>query len=369
MRDGMDRISFVDFQKGLMVALILTGHYMQFYVYLGSELYWDDPLYKGLYIFVFAYYFAVSGYAVSSSLANIRLSAVIKYKFVQYILPFCFWYMLGVIFIAGLHAYQAGELVRPPIPLMAGFVTSFWIMFSDVLCTVLIRIILKLPMSARLTIPISILVVFLIPNGDRLALLSMVRYAYLAFATGYLFGLYRIDVTPRWWMVLVMIPICGAIYQFWTIDTFVYNNRLNYLGAATRDQVALMIVGTAAFSFVAYPVLKWLHAKLSGFSALNNYLYMLASLNSLIILFEVDFYYVINHGGLVKTDIYLVDLVIAAVGSFAVMALIPKTFYLITPGTPLFRLIWGTTAAMDDGSFNERHSARPLGTARKVFER
>jgi hypothetical protein len=369
MRDGMDRISFVDFQKGLMVALILTGHYMQFYVYLGSELYWDDPLYKGLYIFVFAYYFAVSGYAVSSSLANIRLSAVVKYKFVQYILPFCFWYMLGLIFIAGLHAYQAGELVRPPIALMAGFVTSFWIMFSDVLCTVLIRIILKLPMSARLTIPISILIVFLIPNGDRLALLSMVRYAYLAFATGYLFGLYRIDVTPRWWMVLVMIPICGAIYQFWTIDTFVYNNRLNYLSAATRDQVALMIVGTAAFSFVAYPILKWLHAKLRGFSAVNNYLYMLASLNSLIILFEVDFYYVINHGGLVKTDIYLVDLAIAAVGSFAVMALIPKTFYLIQPGTPLFRLIWGTTAAMDDGSFNERHSARPLRTARKVFER
>jgi hypothetical protein len=42
----MDRISFVNFQKGLMVASILTGHYMQFYVYSGSELYWDDPRIK-----------------------------------------------------------------------------------------------------------------------------------------------------------------------------------------------------------------------------------------------------------------------------------------------------------------------------------
>jgi hypothetical protein len=354
----MDRISFLDFQKGLMVALILTGHYVQFYVYSGSELYWDDPLQKGLYIFIFAYYFAVSGYAVSSNLANIKLSAVIKYKFVQYILPFFFWYVLGLIFIAGLHAYRTGEFARPPIPLMTGFVNAFWILFSDVLCTVLIRIILMLPTSARLTIPISILVVFLIPNGDRLALISMVRYAYLAFATGYLFGLYRIDVTPRWWMVLVMIPICGAIFQFWNIDTFIYTNRLNYLGAATRGQVALMILGTAAFSFVAYPILKWLHAKLSDFSGLNNYLYMLASLNSLIILFEVDFYYLISHGELVKTNIYPVDLAIACVGSFAVMALIPKTFYLIPPGTPLFRLIWGTTAAMEDGLFNERQQRK-----------
>jgi hypothetical protein len=350
----MDRISFVDFQKGLMVAAILTGHYMQFYVYSGSELYWDDPLYKGLYIFVFAYYFAVSGYAVSSNLADIKVSAAIKYKFVQYILPFFFWYFLGLIFIAGLHAYQTGQLARLPIPLMTGFVNSFWILFSDVFCTLLIRIILMLPTLARLTIPISILLVFLIPNGDRMALVAMVRYAYLAFATGYLFGLYRIDVTPRWWMVMVMIPICGAIYQFWTIDTFIYNNRLNYMSTATRGQVALMILGTAAFSFVAYPILKWLHARLSGFSGLNNYLYMLASLNSLIILFEVDFYYVINHGGLAKTDIYLVDLAIASVGSFAVMALIPKTFRLIPPGTPLFRFIWGTTAAMGDGVLNKR---------------
>jgi hypothetical protein len=337
-----------------MVALILTGHYLQFYVYSGSELYWDDPLQKGLYIFVFAYYYAVSGYVVSPSLAEVKLSAVIKYKFTQYILPFFFWYALGVIFIVCFHAHQTGGFAKPSIPLLAGFVFSFWILFSDVVCTVLIRIILVLPMSARLTIPISILVVFLIPNGNRLALLSMLRYAYLAFATGCLFRLYRIDVTPRWWMVLVMIPICGAIYQFWTIDTFIYSNRLNYLSAATRYEVVLMILGTAAFCFVAFPIVKWLHFKFSGFSSLNNYLYMLASLNSLVILFEVDFYYVINQSGLVKTDIYLVDLAIATVGSFAVMALIPKTFYLIPPGTPLFRLIWGTTAAMDDGLLNER---------------
>jgi hypothetical protein len=120
----------------------------------------------------------------------------------------------------------------------------------------------------------------------------------------------------------------------------------------------LMILGTAAFCFVAYPILKWLHAKLSDFSGLNNYLYMLASLNSLIILFEVDFYYVISHGELLKTNIYPVDLAIACVGSFAVMALIPKTFYLIPPGTPLFRLIWGTTVAMDDGLFNERQQRK-----------
>jgi hypothetical protein len=67
---------------------------------------------------------------------------------------------------------------------------------------------------------------------------------------------------------------------------------------------------------------------------------------------------VIDHAGLVKTNIYLVDLAIAVVGSFAVMALIPKTFYLIPPGTPLFRLIWGTTAAMDDGLFNERQKRK-----------
>src|SRR6185295_5272579 len=176
----------------------------------------------------------------------------------------------------------------------------------------------------------------------------MVRYAYLAFASGYLLGLYRFDVTPRWWMVLVMIPICGAIYQLWTIDTYIYINRLNYLSHDKRGEVALMIAGTALFCITAYPLVKWLYAKVSNFSGFNNYIIMLASLNSLIVLFEVDFYLVIDRTGLVKTHIYLLDLAIAFVGSFAVMALIPKTFRLIRPGSLLFRFIWGTTASLGD---------------------
>jgi hypothetical protein len=366
-QDGMVRMSFVDFQKGLMVALILTGHYLQFYVYSGSELYWDDPLFKVLYIFVFAYYFAVSGYAIASNLAKVSLLTVIKYKFAQYILPFCFWYALGLLSVIGLHAYQTGELARPSLSVMSGLFNAFWILFSDVVCTVLIRIALMLPLPAKLTIPLSLLVVFLIPNGDRITLISMVRYAYIGFAIGYMLAIYRIDVTPRWWMVLVMIPICGAIYQVWTIDTFIYNNRLNYLSAATRGQVALMIVGTAAFSFVAYPILKWLHAQLGHSPGLNNYLYMLASLNSLIILFEVDFYYLVSHGEVAKTNIYPVDLAIACVGSFAVIALIPKTFGLIPPGTPLFRLIWGTTATLGDHSSSESKQRIASGLERKAF--
>jgi hypothetical protein len=65
----------------------------------------------------------------------------------------------------------------------------------------------------------------------------------------------------------------------------------------------------------------------------------------------------------VKTHIYLLDLAIAFVGSFAVMALVPRTFRLIRPGTPLFRLIWGTTAALGE---DLRSEGQARGTKLKV---
>ena len=49
-----------------------------------------------------------------------------------------------------------------------------------------------------------------------------------------------------------------------------------------------MILGTVALQFCGLSILKWLHAKLSDCSGLNNYLYMLASLNSLITCLDVD---------------------------------------------------------------------------------
>ncbi len=75
------RDTYWDIVKGILIFLVIFGHTIQYYVYQGVEHFnfWNDPLFKGIYIFHMPLFMLVSGYFATISFKRRKFSSIPRY--------------------------------------------------------------------------------------------------------------------------------------------------------------------------------------------------------------------------------------------------------------------------------------------------
>ncbi len=100
-----ERNEFLDYLKGLLIILVAWGHVIQYVVYRGGD-FWDDPLFKLIYIFHMPLFMAVSGYVSFASIQRAHLVSGISRRFRQLLVPVLAWTVLHrLVLRAGLLAW------------------------------------------------------------------------------------------------------------------------------------------------------------------------------------------------------------------------------------------------------------------------
>ena len=65
----MQRNEFLDFTKGVLIILVSIGHTVQYVIYHNHD-FWEDPIFKAIYLFHMPLFMAVAGYLSFQGIAQ-----------------------------------------------------------------------------------------------------------------------------------------------------------------------------------------------------------------------------------------------------------------------------------------------------------
>lgn len=90
MKSENQRNLFLDYTKGILILLVVYGHIIQYVAYnnqweVGG--FFEDPVFKAIYIFHMPLFIAISGFISFSSIHKTTLWDIIKKRFFNLILP------------------------------------------------------------------------------------------------------------------------------------------------------------------------------------------------------------------------------------------------------------------------------------------
>jgi len=259
----MPRIPFLDFLKGVLIFLVVSGHFLQYAVYHGNG-YWDDPFFKWLYMFHMPLFMAVAGYLSQPGLDRVSASRAIRSRFKAYVLPIIAWSTLYCLTVDLLgHPVSRETLVTLPGYLfhqIVGDLWFLWALFGAVVVTALAGL------SGR-----YFAIVYLLSLGAVLSLpeygnVILFKYTYPFFQIGYAlarWGIPGIFLTKR--PAVFVAALIPAVISYLPIHraTYVYNSGMLVSGR-NAPNLLLRYSGALSMSLVAVYALYLLHGRLSG---------------------------------------------------------------------------------------------------------
>jgi fucose 4-O-acetylase-like acetyltransferase len=128
----MQRNEFLDFTKGVLIVLVGIGHAMQYVVYHNND-FWEDPIFKAIYIFHMPLFMAVAGYLSFRGLTQTPdLIKYVRQRLVSYLLPIVVWATLfqTLMFLTVKH----DPLQNLPLAIFFEVVWSLWFLWSLIGC-------------------------------------------------------------------------------------------------------------------------------------------------------------------------------------------------------------------------------------------
>lgn len=257
----MRRVQFLDFLKGVLIFLVVVGHVLQHGVYQWQG-YWEDPLFKAIYLFHMPLFMAVAGYLSQPGIERISARQAIQSRFMAYVLPVIVWstlYCLAVTVLIDRLSHDA--IGRFPAYLFKQLTSDLWFLgalFGSVVVTALTRL------TGRffpIFYPLSFLAVLFLPEHGNLILF---KFTYPFFQIGFALAKWGIPGfftrKPLAAFVAALVPavIC---YTWFHTDTYVYNSGM----ALTPENASNLLVrfgGALAGSLVMVYALQFLHARL-----------------------------------------------------------------------------------------------------------
>jgi fucose 4-O-acetylase-like acetyltransferase len=226
------RQAWVDCVRGVAIVLVVVGHVIQF----GSQERFDfftNPVFIGIYAFHMPLFAVVSGYLTNASLQRQSRLRNLRTRTRTLLLPYATWtLLLG----SGLY-WASTSAAKGGISEGFHYVARFAFLASGSLWFLLFLfisyIILALATSAQklvgwAALPVSIVVVWLIPLGPQLAFFQ-VKWLYPFVVLGFLaHGAKRRLDLARWEKPATVISILLFILllQFWTRQDSVYISQM-----------------------------------------------------------------------------------------------------------------------------------------------
>ncbi|MDB6080310.1 MAG: acetyltransferase, fucose-4-O-acetylase [Akkermansiaceae bacterium] len=259
----MPRVQFLDFLKGVLIFLVVTGHVLQHGIYQWQG-HWQDPLFKAIYLFHMPLFMAVAGYLSQPGIERISAWQAIQSRFTAYIVPVIVWSTLYCLAVSVLIDHLSHETIgRLPAYLFKQITSDLWFLgalFGSVVVTALTRLTGR---HFAIFYPLSFLAVLCLPEYGNLILF---KFTYPFFQIGY--GLAKWGIPgfftrkPLTVFLAALIP-AAICYTLFRTDTYVYNSGMA-LTAANASNLLVRFGGALSGSVAVIYALQFLYGRLSG---------------------------------------------------------------------------------------------------------
>ena len=256
-KNAGERNDFADFLKGALILLVVWGHLIQG-AQSPSNHFYQDPVFKAIYMFHMPLFMAVSGYLSFRSISRLTLRECSRRRFLQVILPAIFWpATLTVICLAAFgietgsisgayHKAHNLNLIMHPV------LWFFWAVFG---CTVVVGGMRKFEIDRLQYFAVAAVLFLFAPDGADLFLF---KYVFPYFCLGYALARgdqIRLPDKMPWIGAVIALAAAAGCYWLWRNSTYVYVGK-TALTAANLPDIGLRYVSGAAGSAAFVIVLR-----------------------------------------------------------------------------------------------------------------
>lgn len=338
----MTRARLPDLCKGFLIVLVVYGHALQFVVYDRSELVFSDPIFKAIYMFHMPMFMAISGYVAAYGAREKRWSTVTLRRLQDILLPMLLWCLVLTVIGLAIRA-EVGEPALAPISTVKAYLASlagsYWFLWGVFGGYVVVYALLALPISAAVSLPISIVLVWATPISHYT--IVMFKYVYPFFVGGFLLHHYGLRARIGALGLLAAAVVYGGLFLAWSDTTYIYLNQFRIADGAGAAAIAVMFAGGVAGSVLLYGLLARLDG-LPGDDRLRRGLAYLGTRTLEIYLVQGVVFQLWVWSGLSPTGIYGLDVALCLPAAIAVSVAIARLRDLTGRWPqPVPLLLWG----------------------------
>lgn len=226
------RSQFLDYLKGILTILVVTGHTIQYCYradYATSSDFFDNFLFKFIYSFHMPLFALVSGYLFYYTIKKRRIKELAENRFKTLLLPIIIWGSLSFLFRLFVGKYTdlgTYDLIKRYI---SHLVSTLWFLWAVLLCSVIIALVHYFFNDNRIVMFLLIIIFFITPDKYNL---GYTKFLYPFFAGGYLWNELAVKVNSKKTAVVCIASgvLYIPLYIFMNRDTYIYTSGITLLG-------------------------------------------------------------------------------------------------------------------------------------------
>lgn len=222
-----ERNEFLDYLKGLLIILVAWGHVIQYVVYRGGD-FWDDPLFKLIYIFHMPLFMAVSGYVSFASIQRAGLRSGMTRRFRQLVVPILAWTVLHRLLLRSGLLVAGRESPSDWLFNLAGDIGKelkygLWFLWAVFAASVVVMLLKAVRLDRLLIFAVVSVAVLFIPDWGNLHLFQFVLpFFFLGYAWAANQHRPWLSVEPSHiWLGLGLLA-SGAVWWTWRREYYPY---------------------------------------------------------------------------------------------------------------------------------------------------
>ncbi|KQM14821.1 acyltransferase family protein [Novosphingobium sp. Leaf2] len=353
MRVQAEREDFPDFCKGVLIALVVFGHAIQYVVLKGQAQALQDPVFSAIYLFHMPLFMALSGYfATPAKLRKVSLPSVALVRGGQILRPMMTWVALTVLAHIAIDLFHQQHNVVGWAKFAANaLVSSYWFLWAVFGSYLTLRALLALPLSPAVSVPVPVLILALLPL-HRLPLVggTLADFAFMFpfFCAGSFLGGRRkqrpmigVNGPARYGALAACAAATVTLYLRWTPENYVYVNRMDLI-----HQPGAVIAMLAAGVVASVIVIALTHALYTGIrgSWIAARVVAMGQLTLQIYLAQGFFFVIVGAFplALAARMPYLAALIAAAaITLFVLIGITAVVKFSRAMGNAVFRQVWG----------------------------
>jgi len=267
MQPGVQRVTYLDYSRGILICLVTVGHSLQHLV-LQDQNFYSDGMFKFIYIFHMPLFMAICGYVAFPSINRMSFGAFLKRKTKSYLVPILAWALIWTTFALAVGSNTLMNVRLSGFLLdLAGESPRLWFLWA--LLGSLLLAWLGNSMG-RYRVPAFLVVfacVLLLP--DR-SIVPLFKYMFPFFVGGLFLASVDLSRVRRSHVVLLTV-LSGVVsvvcYAYWKDTTYIYVSGMSLAPQHVPVLVfryvasAVTCVSVAGLIFLAQP---WTPARLKA---------------------------------------------------------------------------------------------------------
>ncbi|GAB3425958.1 acyltransferase family protein [Massilia solisilvae] len=238
------RSEYLDFSKGMLILLVVIGHSIQYVTYQQTG-FWNDPLFKTIYMFHMPLFMAISGYVSTPGLVSAGALALVRGKASSYLTPVLAW---GTLYLALLALHDGAVLTKTVLLReFLGRLWFLWALFGSVVLIALART------CSRYWAGVVVLMFAALLAVPDIAIVHLFKYTFPFFVLGHVTALAKLRA-PSPARLAALAALTGlasvACFALWNEATYIYVSKMA-LTVANLPNIALRYVAGVVVSIFA----------------------------------------------------------------------------------------------------------------------